>query len=420
MSDINDLIKNKKYDYKRLMLFGEIINHVFGISMWCTDDNCNLIYTQEEEKELFWHFFVIGGCKRYIDERKGKINRPLYLMDALGMTWVAENVYEEETPRLVVLMGPLFQSTLSEHEIEQKLRKMNISVKLKIRMRKLISQIPIITLSSLNQYAQMMHFIIIDEPIRSGEIEIQHVEIVSEKDDSAERKKDEINAEHIVRYEKILMKAISDGNPGFKTAMDKYIQLAGTVTVTEDNIRDIKNSVLVLCAKCANAAIEGGGLIEFVKKIESSYMNKVERCEEKLELMLLQKIMIEEFYECVRKEKNRLDIPTDIRKACDYIRSHLSEALTTEEIAKYVGYTEYYFTKKFKKYMGMRLNDFIKKEKIEQAKFDLRYTDNSIEEISEELCFKNRNYFNKIFRELTGETPSEYRNLIKEKITPKK
>ena len=63
----------------------------------------------------------------------------------------------------------------------------------------------------------------------------------------------------------------------------------------------------------------------------------------------------------------------------------------------------------FKADTGENLSDFIQKEKIDEAKRLLRYTDKSLIAISSYLGFSSQSHFNRIFKSITGKTPKEYR-----------
>ncbi len=74
-----------------------------------------------------------------------------------------------------------------------------------------------------------------------------------------------------------------------------------------------------------------------------------------------------------------------------------------------MGYSTYYFSKKFNKEMGIKVTDYIKQVRIDQAKIALITTKRSIQDISDSLQFGTRNYFSKVFREIVGVTPAAYR-----------
>lgn len=107
------------------------------------------------------------------------------------------------------------------------------------------------------------------------------------------------------------------------------------------------------------------------------------------------------------KEKN--DISGQIKSVCDYIAIHIKEKLSITQLARQAGYTEYYFSHKFKNEVGYSVSDYIKREKIRQAKLLLSGTQMSIQEISDELSFGSRSYFSSSFQKETGLSPSEYR-----------
>ena len=51
------------------------------------------------------------------------------------------------------------------------------------------------------------------------------------------------------------------------------------------------------------------------------------------------------------------------------------------------------------------MTDYAKFAKIERAKVLLKSTDQSIQDIAAALSFSTRNYFSRVFQEVTGQTP---------------
>ncbi len=80
-----------------------------------------------------------------------------------------------------------------------------------------------------------------------------------------------------------------------------------------------------------------------------------------------------------------------------------------EEIRNRLGYTNSYLCHKFKNIFGMTLSDYIKKKRVEHASYLLVYTNMSIDDIVYEIGLDSRNYFNKIFKEYYGKTPTQYK-----------
>ena len=63
----------------------------------------------------------------------------------------------------------------------------------------------------------------------------------------------------------------------------------------------------------------------------------------------------------------------------------------------------------FKREMGMNFSVFLKKFRISHAKRLLKTTDMKIYEVAQECGYSNSNYFTKVFKEVTGISPAEYR-----------
>lgn len=98
-----------------------------------------------------------------------------------------------------------------------------------------------------------------------------------------------------------------------------------------------------------------------------------------------------------------------IDKAREYVISHIDERISLSDVASYAGVSEGYMSKSFKKVMGKSLVDYINTMKVDKAKEIIKtsgYT--RINEIALSLGFDNIYYFSKVFRKITGQSPSEY------------
>lgn len=95
----------------------------------------------------------------------------------------------------------------------------------------------------------------------------------------------------------------------------------------------------------------------------------------------------------------------------NYVQHHLSEPIDVEALAKSMFLSRTYLATKFKKESGTTLTDFILKEKVEEAKRLLRYTDKHATAIAVYLGFSSQSHFVNVFKKYTGKTPSEYRKL---------
>jgi len=94
-----------------------------------------------------------------------------------------------------------------------------------------------------------------------------------------------------------------------------------------------------------------------------------------------------------------------------YIQDHISENITVEALANFVHFHPNYFTHIFKKYMGIPPIQYIIKIRFERAKYLLKTTELQINEIAIKTGFCDVFYFSKSFKNYSGYSPSDFRNI---------
>lgn len=96
-------------------------------------------------------------------------------------------------------------------------------------------------------------------------------------------------------------------------------------------------------------------------------------------------------------------------RAINYIKANITSKLVAKDIAEALHTNEHYLFTKFKKETGVTLNVFINREKIKKACYFLLFTDKTLVEIATYLSFSSQNYFQAVFKQVTGKTPTEWR-----------
>lgn len=100
-----------------------------------------------------------------------------------------------------------------------------------------------------------------------------------------------------------------------------------------------------------------------------------------------------------------------IRVAKQYISDNYYKALTLEMVSREIGFNATYFSSMFKKETDMNFSEYLKKIRIDNAKNMLLDTDQSVEDISYAVGYSDIKYFSRLFKKLTGLTPTEFRKL---------
>lgn len=97
------------------------------------------------------------------------------------------------------------------------------------------------------------------------------------------------------------------------------------------------------------------------------------------------------------------------KKILQYIEEHYHEDISLQELADYLNYSEAYFSTVFKQCFDENFTIFLSRYRVEKAKVMLEDITINVKEISEQVGYNDSNYFTKVFKRITGVTPSEYR-----------
>lgn len=109
----------------------------------------------------------------------------------------------------------------------------------------------------------------------------------------------------------------------------------------------------------------------------------------------------------------------EIVNAVKYIEKNLHRKICLEEVANKVYLSQYYFSKLFKKELGMNFVTYLKYQRVIKAKEFLRHSNLSIDDIARRVGFSQTSYFCKSFRDITSKSPSSFRKEINiEKYLP--
>ncbi len=104
--------------------------------------------------------------------------------------------------------------------------------------------------------------------------------------------------------------------------------------------------------------------------------------------------------------------PPMITKAKEFIKANQGEDISLGDVAKAVNTSTFYFCKMFKKATGLNFTDYLSRIRIEKAKNLLLNPNLRISEIAYEVGFQSLTHFNRVFRKLAGQSPTEYRRKL--------
>ena len=210
-------------------------------------------------------------------------------------------------------------------------------------------------------------------------------------------------------YEQLYLDYIRNGNVDglIKFFSNAFPLQSGQIA--DNSLRQAKNILIVVVTLATRYAIEGGLDIESAYQLSDIYIQECEKLQNAEAIYQMQYNMILDFARRVTQAQIPYDTTSDIYKSIQYIKQHTNQAISTSDVAAYVGKSRSYLSRCFKKELGFDMNSFIMRCKLEEAKSLLTHTDKSISEISSYLCFSSQAYFQNVFKKKYGITPNAYR-----------
>ena len=100
-----------------------------------------------------------------------------------------------------------------------------------------------------------------------------------------------------------------------------------------------------------------------------------------------------------------------------YINRNYVNDIYLETLCDEFSISKFHLTKEFKKAYGITIAKYVMQKRISNAKWLLRFSDKTLEEISNACGFYDTCYFNKQFKAIEGTTPFKYRKAWLDKET---
>ncbi len=112
----------------------------------------------------------------------------------------------------------------------------------------------------------------------------------------------------------------------------------------------------------------------------------------------------------VRAPIHTRDIPVEFATALDDFESNVEVPVTPSALARRARLSPHRFARLMKRFFGLTPSQFIAKTRIATASRLLRETDQSVADIALACGFYDHSAFTRMFRAMTGVTPSQFRS----------
>jgi AraC-like DNA-binding protein len=320
-------------------------------------------------------------------------------------------VYEADkvSTKSIYLIGPVFNAEIGESFLEASANQYHIDTAFRKQYVRILKGISVVPSLLFQQSCLMLHYCVNGEKLNRSDIHYQpRNKIILPMPTVTDL--DTYDRLNVYQTEQALLRMIREGDVQYKKAIAHADHLFNAMsTVQGRSLPAAITDATGFTALCIREAITAGISADTAFAVGEGYMESMRQCRTFSELTSLNLTMYEDFIFRVRKHRTNPAVSAQIRSCRDYIELHAEQELKLAELAKQVGYSEYYLSRKFKQEMGISVSCYIRLIRVERAKLMLSTASIPIHQIAATLHFASSSHFSEAFREIVGKTPQQYR-----------
>jgi len=104
--------------------------------------------------------------------------------------------------------------------------------------------------------------------------------------------------------------------------------------------------------------------------------------------------------------------PPLVQRAREYIDEHKTEPLALSAVAKAAGASVFHFCKVFHNATGLKFTDYVARVRLDDARTQLLNPNRRVSEVAYDVGFQSLTQFNRTFKRVFGQSPSEFRERL--------
>ncbi|MFO8069568.1 MAG: AraC family transcriptional regulator, partial [Alkalibacterium sp.] len=210
-----------------------------------------------------------------------------------------------------------------------------------------------------------------------------------------------------------LTDAISSGNEEKLEATLKLINIDRVFNYLENDsdcelINSFKNHLMTVNTY-ARIAAKNGGLLPLYLHLIFERFSMIIKDTQSLDY-LIEHVYFELFREYCHAVANfsTSDYSSVMKEIVTYITDNLTNELTLTNIASIYGMHPVHLARKFKQETGNTFIGYVNQQRVYLAKYYFHLGDYQMSEVANLAGFNSHSYFTKVFKKITGKTPTKY------------
>ena len=174
------------------------------------------------------------------------------------------------------------------------------------------------------------------------------------------------------------------------------------------NINLLKARLVELLSVLSRAAAQGGVEINALLNKNMEYIHKVLTINTQEDICVWISHALDDFIESVYTSQDAKKM-SQLKPVIEYMQTHYDQPVTLADIAKVAHLSVSRLAHLFRDQMGITLIDYLTYIRINHAKHMLLTTENNCTRICYDVGYNNQSYFTRVFKQLTGMTPRNFR-----------
>ncbi|GAA0380634.1 helix-turn-helix domain-containing protein [Paenibacillus motobuensis] len=315
-----------------------------------------------------------------------------------------------------IVIGPAVSSTVTDEILEGFLYDYGLSGVHLESLREYYKQLPVRYQKSMLHAGTLLYYLIFRRPLDITEVIDRSVPFLKphELNDELERnlmdRRLGMNFHDQLKAGKLLLQWVKEGR---KEKLFRYrdlfsIENSGTLS-RKSRLRHEKNMAICLVTHSMQAAIDGGLYPEVAFNCCDLWIQHIEDLNDTEEVSQAMQEMLFDFAD--RVSRQRINISSKPIAICqDYIFNRIYEPINLTDLAEAASMHPASLSRLFKQETGITVSDYIQRQKIEEAKKLLAFSDASPLHTASLLNFHDQSHFTKVFKKYTGLTPKQFKN----------
>lgn len=312
------------------------------------------------------------------------------------------------------LSGPVCAEELSYVEIHQFYKKYHMSMKEERHPDKM-------TLNRMLNFVSFLYELLEGKDIQPDDL-MEKNNLIEEKEawEEGETVRIELDDSDAAAYhhtymeERYVLDSIREGNVEEVNERATALLEKGGI-LSRKHFNHQRNLAIVTTTLATREAISGGVSPADAYRLSDHFINQIDQCRTMEEMIELNQRCFYKFTKLVADTRKTRSFSRYTEQCKDYISRNYHHKIYLEDIAEAIGISPGHLSRSFRQDTGEKIVDYIRKFRVERAANLLKYSDATLSEISDYVCFNSQSHFGSVFKEYMKMTPRQYREKYKRK-----